>query len=122
MDRVATLSTCSLILGGAWLGFTAIADERDPSLQVTKGQEMALVQRIFKKITANAQPTSEADMKLYRNTIPGEQVSYSMVPIKGGEFIMGSPNTEAGHKPDESPQPKVKVEPFWIGQREVTGK
>ena len=43
-----------------------------------------------------------------------------MVPIPGGEFVMGSPDTEAGRKPDEGPQHKVKISPFWMGRCEVT--
>jgi formylglycine-generating enzyme required for sulfatase activity len=43
-----------------------------------------------------------------------------MIPIKGGEFVMGSPASEKGHKPDEAPQHKVKVDPFWMGKCEVT--
>jgi formylglycine-generating enzyme required for sulfatase activity len=59
-------------------------------------------------------------MKLYTNQIPGTAVSYTMVPIHGGEFLMGSPNSEKGRKPDEGPQHKVKISPFWMGQCEVT--
>jgi formylglycine-generating enzyme required for sulfatase activity len=59
-------------------------------------------------------------MKLYTNTIPGTKVSYVMVPIPGGEFVMGSPASEPERKPDEGPQHKVKVDPFWIGRCEVT--
>ena len=33
---------------------------------------------------------------------------------------MGSPDNEAGHKPDESPQHKVQIAPFWMGRCEVT--
>jgi formylglycine-generating enzyme required for sulfatase activity len=43
-----------------------------------------------------------------------------MLPIPGGEFQMGSPDTEKGHKPDEAPVHKVKIEPFWMGKCEVT--
>jgi formylglycine-generating enzyme required for sulfatase activity len=42
------------------------------------------------------------------------------VPIPGGEFLMGSPSGEKGRKPDEGPQHKVKISPFWMGQCEVT--
>ena len=59
-------------------------------------------------------------MKPYTNTIPGTQVSFAMVPIPGGEFVMGSPDSEPGRKPDEGPQHKVKISPFWMGQCEVT--
>jgi formylglycine-generating enzyme required for sulfatase activity len=43
-----------------------------------------------------------------------------MVPIPSGQFVMGSPDGEAGHKPDEGPQHKVTIEPFWMGKCEVT--
>jgi formylglycine-generating enzyme required for sulfatase activity len=42
------------------------------------------------------------------------------VPIHGGEFIMGSPKSEAGRKEDEGPQHKVKISPFWMQQCEIT--
>jgi formylglycine-generating enzyme required for sulfatase activity len=72
--------------------------------------------RILSKLTV----TNPADMKLYTNTIPGTQVRYVMVPIPGGTFLMGSPDSEPGHKPDESPQHEVKLAPFWMGRCEIT--
>jgi formylglycine-generating enzyme required for sulfatase activity len=33
---------------------------------------------------------------------------------------MGSPDSEAGRKPDEGPQHKVKINAFWMGKCEVT--
>jgi formylglycine-generating enzyme required for sulfatase activity len=76
--------------------------------------------RIHALIVANLQVTDAASMKSYTNTIPGTKVNYAMVPVPGGEFVMGSPESEAGREADESPQHKVRVEPFWMGQYEVT--
>ena len=59
-------------------------------------------------------------MQAYTNTIPGSQVAYRMTPIKGGEFLMGSPEGEAGREANEGPQRKTKVEPFWMGTYEVS--
>jgi formylglycine-generating enzyme required for sulfatase activity len=59
-------------------------------------------------------------MKPYTNAIPGTRVTYAMVPIPAGEFTMGSPANEEGRKPDEGPQHKVKISPFWMGKYEVT--
>lgn len=56
----------------------------------------------------------------YTETIPGTEVTFEMVPIPGGEFLMGSPASEARRADDEGPQVRVKVEPFWIGKCEVT--
>lgn len=85
-----------------------------------KGDELATITGIYNKIMANLKVKSAAEMKAYSNTISGTVVAYGMVPIPGGEFLMGSPADEKGRKPDEGPQHKVKIEPFWMGQCEVT--
>jgi formylglycine-generating enzyme required for sulfatase activity len=75
---------------------------------------------IHRLIMANLTITEPAAMQAYTNTIPGSKVSYSMLPIPGGEFVMGSTPDEAGHRADETPQVRVQVAPFWMGQFEVT--
>ncbi len=42
-------------------------------------------------------------MKAYTNTIPGTQVTFAMVPIPGGEFVMGSPDNETGAQAGRRP-------------------
>ncbi len=59
-------------------------------------------------------------MVAYTERIPGTDVSFEMIPVPGGEFLLGSPPTEAHRAKDEGPQVRVKVEPFWIGKCEVT--
>ncbi|HVT30729.1 MAG TPA: formylglycine-generating enzyme family protein [Lacipirellulaceae bacterium] len=56
----------------------------------------------------------------YTEKIPGTNVSFDMIPIPGGEFLMGSSPTETHRSKDEGPQVRVKVEPFWMGKCEVT--
>ena len=75
---------------------------------------------IHARVTAKQTVANESDMKVYTNAIPGTGVTFAMVPIPGGEFVMGSPDTEPGRKPDEGPQHKVKISSFWMGQCEVT--
>jgi formylglycine-generating enzyme required for sulfatase activity len=75
---------------------------------------------IHKRIVEDLKITTEAEMRAYTNTIPGSDATYVMVPIPGGEFVMGSPAGEAGRQPDEGPQHKVKISPFWMGRCEVT--
>lgn len=75
---------------------------------------------IHARIVARLNVKESGEMKAYTNTIPGTRATYSMVPIPGGEFLMGSPESEPDRKPDEGPQHKVKVSPFWMGQFEVT--
>ena len=43
-----------------------------------------------------------------------------MIFIEGGEFLIGSPNTEIGHQEDESPQKTIKIKSFWIASTETT--
>jgi formylglycine-generating enzyme required for sulfatase activity len=56
----------------------------------------------------------------YEATIPGTDVKYTMLPIPGGKFMMGSPEDEEDRNDDEGPQFEVTVEPFWMGKYEVT--
>ncbi|MFS8615280.1 MAG: SUMF1/EgtB/PvdO family nonheme iron enzyme [Solitalea sp.] len=56
----------------------------------------------------------------YVQEIPGTSIKFSMVGIPGGEFTMGSPETEKGRQDDEGPQHRVALDPFWMGQYEVT--
>lgn len=56
----------------------------------------------------------------YQATIPGTEVKFTMVPIPGGKFMMGSPESDPHRRDDEGPQVEIEVQPFWIGQHEVT--
>jgi len=91
-------------------GTLASLDDRDDST----------VPAIRERIVANQKEKAQADMKPYTNTIPGTDVTYSMTPIPGGEFSMGSPESEPERKADESPRHKVKISPFWMGTYEIT--
>ncbi len=86
----------------------------------TGANEAEVAKEIHKFILSKSEPKTETEMKVYTNTIPGSTVKYSLVPIPGGEFLMGSAEKEPGRKPDEGPQHKVKIDPFWMGQFEVT--
>jgi len=66
------------------------------------------------------QEETAAKFDAYAATIPGTAVEFEMVPIAGGEFLIGSPPDEPGHQPDEAPQVRVRVAPFWMGKYEVT--
>jgi formylglycine-generating enzyme required for sulfatase activity/mono/diheme cytochrome c family protein len=78
----------------------------------------ALHALLVKNSTVTA-PAAGQKPEGYRETITGP-VGFDLVGIPGGEFLMGSPATEAGRKEDEGPQRKVKIDPFWMGKTEVT--
>jgi formylglycine-generating enzyme required for sulfatase activity len=56
----------------------------------------------------------------YEQQIPNTSIKFKMVPVKGGSFTMGSPDTETGRDIDEGPQKKFTVSDFWMGAFEVT--
>ena len=68
----------------------------------------------------NADAKTEAEMKPYSEKIVGPDLKFDMVPIRGGEFVMGSPEDEEDREECEGPQRKVKISPFWMGKCEVT--
>ena len=79
-------------------------------------QFLFLFSTVFLCFNAVAQ---DANFKNYTQKIGGSPQVYEMVAIPGGEFLMGSPDSEKGRRPDEGPQHKVKIEPFWMGKTEV---
>ncbi len=90
------------------------------SLPLLADRDDTTVPEIQKRIVAAQTVKTAAEMKAYTNTIPGTVVTYEMLPIPGGEFVMGTPDSEPKRKPDEGPQHKVKISPFWMGKYEVT--
>ncbi|MDM8550268.1 SUMF1/EgtB/PvdO family nonheme iron enzyme, partial [Desulfobacterales bacterium HSG2] len=47
-------------------------------------------------------------------------ITLEMIYIPGGTFMMGSPETEKGRYPRESPQHEVTLSPFFMGKYPVT--
>ncbi|HEY3861024.1 MAG TPA: SUMF1/EgtB/PvdO family nonheme iron enzyme [Verrucomicrobiae bacterium] len=85
-----------------------------------QARDMDLVEQLHREILVANKEQSQADMRPYTNTIAGSDVTYAMVPIPAGDFVMGSPATEAKRHEDEGPQHRVKIEPFWMEKCEVT--
>ncbi len=56
----------------------------------------------------------------YTETIPNADVAFNMVPIQGGEFLIGSPESQAKRGIDEGPQKKVQVDAFYMMETELT--
>lgn len=64
--------------------------------------------------------TPQGFMVPYTTVIPGTDAEFEMIPVAGGEFLLGSPDSEVDRSADEGPQVRVQVEPYWIGKCEVT--
>lgn len=50
----------------------------------------------------------------------GNGIGLDMALIPGGEFMMGSPDTEEGRRENESPQHRVRVPTFFMGCYPIT--
>ncbi|HBT77932.1 MAG TPA: sulfatase-modifying factor protein [Planctomycetaceae bacterium] len=59
-------------------------------------------------------------MKPYTEKIPGTEITFNMVPIPGGKFMLGSPEGEEGRLEDEGPQHEIEIQPFWMEEHETT--
>jgi len=70
-------------------------------------------------LSIHAQNVSDT-FSAYQQKVPGSTLSFKMVPIKGGTFLMGSSDAEKNRDPDEGPQKKVTISPFYMGAYEVT--
>ncbi|HSZ60042.1 MAG TPA: SUMF1/EgtB/PvdO family nonheme iron enzyme, partial [Tepidisphaeraceae bacterium] len=66
--------------------------------------------------TGNMACAGQDPDKPFEQKLDGTSVSFKMVPIPGGSFMMGS----ASGKAEEQPQHEIKVEPFFMEEHEVT--
>ncbi|MEM8946311.1 MAG: formylglycine-generating enzyme family protein [Planctomycetota bacterium] len=64
--------------------------------------------------------TARGYMIAYSQVIPGSNVSFEMVPVPAGTFLLGSPATESDRREDEGPQVLISVPAMWVGKYEVT--
>ena len=83
-------------------------------------EETELVEKLHERIVSKTAGPASAEMNPYKMTIPQTTVDFEMVPIPGGEFTMGTAESEKGRRKDEGPQHKVKIDPFWMEKYEVT--
>ncbi len=109
-----------------WIGWLAVLLVQSWSVLATAAFQVERVEGTDVGIVAT-QPdsgpfvkTDRGFMVAYTAKIPGTEIEFTMVPIPGGTFRMGSPENDPDRQADEGPQFEVTVEPFWIGRCEVT--
>ncbi len=56
----------------------------------------------------------------YTREIKNTKAQFDMLAIKGGEFMMGSPENEAFRRKDEGPQRRIVISDFWMAKYETT--
>lgn len=74
-------------------------------------------------LVALSVPSQAAKPAAYIETVKTQndaEISFRMVPIPGGTFMMGSPDNEPNRKDDEGPQHEVRVDPFYMCWTETT--
>jgi formylglycine-generating enzyme required for sulfatase activity len=92
------------------------------SKSLTKEQRLEVSKQIH-SIILKKENAQKSKLKAYTETVPKAQnATLKMLPVKGGEFMLGSPTSEKGHQPSESPQKKVKIDPFWMSSIEIPWK
>lgn len=97
---------------------------KEKSAELPVPEKFDLTKKVYAEVIkkSGAKPVS-AELKGYTEIVPkAGGAKFEMLPVKGGEFMMGSPAAETGRKADEGPQRKVRIEPFWMGKVEVTWK
>ena len=82
----------------------------------------AIYERMRKRADNEALTTQQRRKTFvpYTEILPAAQgASLEMVPVPAGEFLMGSPTTQAYRKADEGVPRRVKVSAFWISKVEI---
>jgi formylglycine-generating enzyme required for sulfatase activity len=106
--------------GAVWPEGVTLSPKEKKASGDENPDNMELVKKIHAFIVQTSKAEAGAELQPYEAKVPKTGIPFKMVPIKGGEFLMGSPEGEAGRKEDEGPQVKIKVKPFWMGQNEIT--
>ncbi len=74
---------------------------------------------LYKKMGLKPGP-HDHEFVAYEEKIETSDVSFGMIPVAGGVFVMGSPADDENRGEDELIERKVKVSDFWMGTYEVT--
>ncbi len=139
MKRIPLILTSAAAV--TLVGIAALADDSNPDKAPTlkapakftnstptpsewalpSANRLFVSKQVHEVVLKKGGPGTEAEMKDYEEIAPrANQAKYKMVALKGGEFLMGSPEGEHENRTDdEGPQKKVRVGPFWIGQTEI---
>jgi formylglycine-generating enzyme required for sulfatase activity len=68
----------------------------------------------------NADGSVRGYMVPYVEMVPGTDISFRMIPVPGGKFLLGSPEDESERAEDEGPQIEIEVAPMWVAACEVS--
>lgn len=74
----------------------------------------------LKQLNNTSYPVINEEFIKYTETIDSVDVSFNMIPVPEGEFMIGSPDTQQNHEPDEGPQKLIQLDAFWMMETETT--
>lgn len=131
-DRLDLMKLRSLLAPAALTPICAIAQTAAPeapakapataAADLPNPQFFPVTEKIYELVKKKGDlPADAAGMKAYTETVPqAKDAKFDLVPVPGGSYTIGSPESEKGRKADEGPQVKVALDPFWIGKCEMT--
>jgi len=74
----------------------------------------------FRAIENDSSSNDSNEFEKYTESIGGTDITFTMMPIPQGEFMIGSPEDQAHRNPDEGPQKKIMMEAFYMMETELT--
>ncbi len=96
----------------------------DEAMRQQAQQRLSQAQAMVRQQAPGVTPSSPVDTVAQPNVGPQtftvNGVSFRMVNVPAGSFLMGSPETELHRSSDEGPQRRVTLRAFQLGQTEVT--
>jgi len=90
------------------------------SFVISFAQALSAVETDRVLAVPNATASKPDEMKKYNELIEHTSAKIEMLPIAGGTFAMGSPESESDRNPDEGPVHSVEIAPFWMAKTEIT--
>ena len=78
-----------------------------------------MAKELYQKLGLKAGAVNDG-FEAYEENIATSDISFDMVPVKGGTFTMGSPADDPNRSPNELLAHQVKLSDFWMGKHEVT--
>lgn len=90
----------------------------DPNKKHEKNTSFGMTATVSAEVYT--EPTPVDSFATFTEKVPGTSLSFEMVAIPGGQFIMGSPKKEPFRKPEEGPAHTVKLSRFFMAKVEVS--
>lgn len=103
---------------GGSAGNAASAEEAvpPPPSGIVAPEAWEMTCRIYRELEKNA---SNDALVPYTEQLSAWGTGVDMAAVRGGEFEMGSPDTEPMRRDDEAPRRRVRVDDFWMSTVEI---